>query len=263
MSSIGRISSCAVAVLVATAPALRAQAPAERVALAQLLDSAGAVVAPSPASRADLPYDELVRGLWLLDSAARTDDRDELDAAQAAFDEAIYRAPSDWPWPWYGLALTDLALDSSGFRVKPSQHQPAGTSYRHAAVLAAAHALKADSSFAPAAQLLATLVLPPSQHQSLDPTVEGAVRKAEAFARTPVMHLTYGRMQRALGHPDSALQAFRRYLQSTTDSATAYLESARALSALNRVADADTAYFAGAGRLRTPNGRAAYHRDIA
>jgi tetratricopeptide (TPR) repeat protein len=253
---------CALAALPWLVRAAAAQAPAERAALAHLLDST--IPSPSaPSSSTSLPYSALLRGIELLRSARAGGGRDMLDAAQAAFDEAIYRAPDNWPWPWYGLALTDLALDSSGFRVKPSQHQPAGTSYRHAAILAAAHALKADSSFAPAAELLATLLLPPSQQQSLDPAVEDAVRRAEASAQTPVTHLAYGRMQRALEHPDSALQAFRRYLHSTTDSATAYLAIARALSALGHSADANVAYFAGAGLLATPAGRAAYHRDLA
>ena len=263
MSSFQRTLTCAVAALLATTPPLRAQAPAERAALAQMLDGTGTAGVPNWPSGSDLPYNQLVRGLQLLDSASTADKRDMLDASQAAFDEAIYRAPSDWPWPWYGLALADLALDSSGFRVKPSQHQPAGTSYRHAAILAAAQALKADSSFAPAAELLATLLLPQGQQQSVDPIVEDAVRNAEAFAQTPIMHLTYGRMQRALGHPDSALQAFRQYLDRSTDSATAYLEIARASSALGHEADANAAYFAGAGQLTTPAGRAAYHQDIA
>src|SRR5678815_5484297 len=107
----------------------RAQAPADRQALGefalQLADSAS-----DPASANGVaPYDSATtlnsalsqtwRGLLLLHRSAQSTSRSDLDAAQAAFDEAIYRAPNDWPWPWYGLALTDLALDSAGYTVKP------------------------------------------------------------------------------------------------------------------------------------------------
>src|SRR5574338_113089 len=230
MSSIGRISSCAVAVLVATAPALRAQAPAERVALAQLLDSTPTAVAPSPASTASPAYDEILRGLWLLDSAARTDDRDELDAAQAAFDEAIYRAPDDWPWPWYGLALTDLALDSADYPVKPSMHQPAGVYYRDAAIHALSKALEADSTFTPAASLLAKL-LTPFASTDFDAEVEQAVRRATNAGAGAPAWLALGRVFRNRGSPDSAVQAFRHYLWTGGDSGIGWLELARSLSA--------------------------------
>jgi hypothetical protein len=97
----------------------------------------------------------LCEGLIRLRPESLGTDRAVLDRAQAYFDEAIYRAPDNWPWPWYGLALTDLALDSAGYTVKPSMHQPAGMYYRDAAIRALGMALAADSGFAPAAQLLA------------------------------------------------------------------------------------------------------------
>ena len=263
MSLIQRITSCAVAVLVATAPALLAQAPAERAMLARLLDTIPAAAAPSPPSRPDLPYDQLVRGLQLLDSAASTDHRDALDAAQAAFDEAIYRAPENWPWPWYGLALADLALEHGGYTVKPSMHQPAGMYYRDAAIHALGKALEADSTFAPAAKLLAERLT-----STTDPAVSNevvrAIRRSVASGHAgPQPWLVFARMQRSLEHPDSALAAFRHYLAAGGDSAVAYIEQARSLLASGDTADAAPMYLRGATHAETSDGKAEYRRDIA
>ncbi|HEU4801278.1 MAG TPA: hypothetical protein VFS94_11690, partial [Gemmatimonadales bacterium] len=105
-----------------------AQSPAARVALSRYL-TADSTTEPSVAL-ASGTRDEAMQSLWLgveqLRLAGTDEGRAHLDAAQAAFDEAIFRAPDDWPWPWYGLALADFALDDSGFVVKPSVHQPAG-----------------------------------------------------------------------------------------------------------------------------------------
>ena len=263
MLLIQRRSSCAVAVLLATASALRAQAPAERAVLAQLLDSAQAAVAPMVPSTASLPYDELLRGLRLLDSARAVGGREAVDAAQAAFDEAIYRAPADWPWPWYGLALADLALERGGYTVKPSMHQPAGMYYRDAAIHALGKALEADSTFAPAAKLLAERLTSTTDPAVTDEVVRAIRRSVASGKAGPEPWLVFARMQRSLENPDSALWAFHNYLTAGGDSAVAFIEQARSLLAAGDTAAAAPMYLQGAVHAGTSDGKAEYRRDIA
>jgi hypothetical protein len=201
--------------------------------------------------------------LLFLRSAHELGDRGNLDAAQAAFDEAIYRAPADWPWPWYGLALADLALERGGYTVKPSMHQPAGVYYRDAAIHALGKALEADSTFAPAAKLLAEHLT-----STTDPAVSGdvvrAIRRSVASGKAgPQPWLVFARMQRSLAHPDSALDAFRHYLAAGGDSAVAYIEEARSLLAVGNTAAAAPMYLRGATYAGTTGGRSEYRRDLA
>ena len=249
------------------------QEPAQRAAFArlgaQLLDTTGLArcdtgTGPTlfPAST-DASLGEMRRGLLLLCTARERGGRVDLDAAQAAFDEAIYRAPNDWPWPWYGLALADLALEKGDYTVKASMHQPAGMYYRDAAIRALGKALEADSSFAPAAKLLAERLT-----STTDPAVNGevvrAIRRSVASGKAgPQPWLVFARMQRSLGHPDSALAAFRNYLAAGGDSAVAFVEQARSLLASGDTAASGPMYLRGAAHAETTDGRAEYRRDLA
>lgn len=187
--------------------------------------------------------------------------RAPLDASQAAFDEAIYRAPNDWPWPWYGLALADLALDSAGYTVKASMHQAAGVHYRDAAMHALARALSADSTFTPAASLLAELLIPVAG-TDFDGEVEAAVRRATRTGAGSAAWLALGRIFRSQASPDSAATSFRHYVAAGGDSGVGLLELARALSAAGDSAGALPAYFAGAAAAGAA-GDSAYRRDVA
>lgn len=212
---------------------------------------------------AHIPLGDIERGMLFLRSALELGGRENLDAAQAAFDEAIYRAPADWPWPWYGLALADLALERGGYTVKPSMHQPAGVYYRDAAIHALGKALEADSTFAPAAKLLAERLTSTS-----DPAVSGevvrAIRRSVASGGAgPQPWLVFARMQRSMEHPDSALDAFRHYLAAGGDSAVAYIEEARSLLASGDSAAAAPMYLLGAAHVGTSDGKAEYRRDLA
>ena len=257
---------CIVAVpLLFAAPSAYAQSPAARAALSRYL-AADSTTEPSVAlagNTRDKAMQSLRFGVEQLRLARTDDGREHLDAAQAAFDEAIYRAPEDWPWPWYGLALTDIALHDAGAVVKPSMHQPAGMFYRDAAIHALGESLMADSSFAPAAALLAERLAPAD-----DPTLTGEVRRAirlsvaggEAAGPTP--WLAYGRMHRSFGQQDSALAAFQTYLKAGGDAAIAFLEQARSLRALADSATAPGVYLQGAAKAATPAGRRMYRSDI-
>jgi hypothetical protein len=250
-----------------------AQVTADRAALAQLasrlLDTT-ALLVPSgpeptllPASGSPASLSEMRRGLLLLGSARAHGGREDLDAAQAAFDEAIYRAPENWPWPWYGLALADLALERGGYTVKPSMHQPAGLYYRDAAIHALGKALEADSTFAPAAKLLAERLTSTTDPAVNDEVVRAIRRSVGSSGAGPQPWLVFARMQRSLEHPDSALSAFRNYLAAGGDSAVAFIEQARSLLASGDTAAAAPMYLRGATHAGTGEGKAEYRRDIA
>jgi tetratricopeptide (TPR) repeat protein len=255
-------------------PVLCAQAPSTRLQLAALRDSVVQIASTDAAmdmantERSALNRDKsdaallIQAGLAQLRVGQLSGDRAPLDQAQALFDEAVYRAPDDWPWPWYGLALADLALDSANVVVKPSMHQAAGVYYRRAGIMALTHAIEADPAFAPAAGLLAALIIPEAD-QDLDIAVQRAVRLAAAQPAATGAQLALGRMLRNLGHPDSSLHAFRSYINHGGDRALGLLESARMLNALDSTIMARKDYFDGATAIADSTGRSAYRRDVA
>lgn len=261
--------------LTSAAVQVRGQAPAERLRLVALQDSTMQIASPEAAQalavnesvhikRGDANTLLLMRAGFIQLSLGRlSSSREPLDQAQSLFDEAIYRAPKNWPWPWYGLALTDLALDSGGYTVKPSMHQPAGMYYRDAAIRALGMALAADSSFAQAARLLAERLTSTTDPAVNDDVVRAIRRAASSVEAGPQPWLVFARMQRSLDHPDSALVAFRNYLAAGGDTAVAFIEEARSLLAAGDTAAAAPMYLRGAGHAGTGDGRAEYRRDLA
>ncbi len=252
---------------------LSAQAPAVRAQLVALHDSAATISSPDQASalassRLDLLKRDKADARLLVQAALvnlrlgqLSTDRAPLDQAQSLFDEAIYRAPDDWPWPWYGLALADLALDSTDAVVKASMHSGAGVYYHDAALHALGKALAADSSFVPAAALLGDILLPFGE-RSLNSELKQAVRRAAATNQAASPWLALGRVYRNLHQTDSAVWAFRQYVAIGGDSGLGLLEQARSLYDLGEVTAATTAYLAGAD-LADSLARENYRRDLA
>jgi tetratricopeptide (TPR) repeat protein len=251
---------------------LAAQSSTDRQALRALADSAADLSLTALTSMANAtgdhlrgtprdPVGHLRLGVILLRLGQLGDGRKELDRAEAAFDEAAYRAPEDWPWPWYQLARAKLALAERGAIAKPSMHQQVGDSYRSAAFKSLARALEADSTFAPAAALLAEELLPLGE-RDLSGELQRAARNAAGAGAGPDPALAYGRVLRNLHQPDSALASFQAYVELGGDSGVGLLEAARSLRALERTADATRAYLAGADAARDA-GRASYRADIA
>jgi len=252
---------------------LHAQAPAVRAEFAALHDSVIAIASPAdvsaraeaaqlrlkhnPADAAQLTQAALVQ----LRVGQLLTDRGPLDRAQSLFDEAIYRAPDDWPWPWYGLALANLALDSTDAVVKASMHSGAGVYYHEAALHALGKALEADSSFIPAAALLGDILLPFGE-RSLNDELKRAVRRAAASNQVALPWLALGRVFRNLHQPDSALVAFRKFVALGGDSGLGLLEQARSLYQQGQIDQATSAYYTGA-RVADNLAREHYRRDLA
>ncbi len=254
-------------------PCLSAQTPTARLQLAALQDSVvqlsstDEATALASSERTALNRDKADAFLLMQAALAQlrvgqiSADRAPLDRAQALFDEAVYRAPDNWPWPWYGLALADLALDSTDATVKASMHSGAGVYYHDAALHALGEALEADSSFIPAAALLGDILLPFGE-RSLNNELKRAVRRAAATNQVALPWLALGRVYRNLHQADSAVWAFQHYVRLGGDSALGLLEESRSLYDLGRITDATTAYLHGA-EIADSLARANYRREVA
>jgi tetratricopeptide (TPR) repeat protein len=202
----------------------------------------------------------ILAGLARLRLGQLSEGRAGLDEAQRIFDEAVLRAPDDWAWPWYGLALADLALDRSDAVVKRSTHSGPGVYYHDAALHALGKALEADAAFVPAAELLGDVLLPFGE-RSLKDELTRAVRRAAASNQAASPWLALGRLYRNLHHSDSAIIAFQQYLTLGGDSGLGLLEEARSRFARGQMKAASTAYYTGA-RVADALARQAYRRDL-
>lgn len=253
------------------AESLAAQAPTARAAIAAFDDSLAAItsldqLAPfldAPANHAGGrdPMRHLRHGLVLLRQGAITGSRDPLDDAIRAFDDATRHSSSEWPWPALGLARARLALAELGAVVKPSRFQSLGELHPDAAADDLARALSSDSTFTPAAHLIAALLAdwPGDYPESLHESVRAA---AAVVTHGPGMQLLLGRLERHLGRDSAALAAFRTYAARGGDRGVALLESARTLSRMGDDDGGRQAYLDGVLQAGRP-GRSAYRADLA
>lgn len=241
-----------------------AQRPAERAELERLQVSLAASVNPRPelpeVPAGNAPLELLWKGIVALRVAELTSGREAPDRAHALLSGAVFRAPDEWPWPWYALARAKLLLAERGHTPKEGMHQPIGESYRSAAIRSLARSLEADPGFAPAAALLAETLLPLGE-RNLSRETQFAIRSAAGSGAADA-HLLLGRLYRNLERPDSALLAFEAYLRAGGDVGTGNLELARTLYALGEMGRARLAYAHGAASMGRA-GREAYRRDLA
>lgn len=237
---------------------------------ALLQDSTAAITTPALAAQLDGQQRAALRAqttdpvLLIRAGLARrrlgqlSEGRTALDEAQGLFDEAVLHAPTTWPW--YGLALADLTLDSTDAVVKRSMHSGAGVYYHDAALHALGKALEADSSFMPAAELLGEILLPFGE-RSLNDELKRAVRRAAASDQAASPWLALGRLYRNMHQSDSAIIAFHHYVTLGGDSGLGLLEEARSRFARGQVQAATTDYYTGA-RMAGPLARQQYRRDL-
>ena len=260
------------------APFAAAQAPDQRTRLAALEDSLAGiadsatllvrearVIEEAKADR-DNPMLHLRLGLLALRLGRLSATPDHLDDAGSEFEWAAEIEP-DWPWPWYGLGETELALVDH-----PLQPVVGLNRVRNALDLdevnksasAFERALDADPQFAPA---LAGLVRAALREQG-DARLRSALarlRSAEETpaGRTPSVQLARGRIERQVGSPDSALAAFRRFLRMGGDSGVGLLEAARSLFDLGRAREAIATWEDAARHLRSGEALDMMRSDIA
>lgn len=252
-----------------------AQAPADRANLEALRDSLSLVKDSVALSRLELgtievakqnredPLIHLRLGFIAYRLGELTKNKSHYDDAAGEFEWAGELRP-DWPYPWYGQGLAELALGEHTAIAIENLRQMLGKDYLSKAAKAFARATEADPSFASAVVDLANTALTQRIRPRLDVALT-AVRLAAASpaGRTPDVQLVRGRVERAAGETDSAAAAFRTYVDLAGDSGIGYLELARTAYLARRPSDGWAAYFNGARVARSPEAVSLYRLDLS
>jgi GWxTD domain-containing protein len=213
-------------------PATVAQAPADRLALAQLLDtlasmhdtlllrSRQAELARGSGAAARLRV--ALVGLRLAQLGAGA-------GAEAAIDPArrVTRDRPEWPWGWYvlGLAETQRAAWEQANTLNLGSRVGIGTLER--AIARHRRALRADPGFTPAALRLAELTLGLRDTALYRPARDDLRLASSGRPDAPAMLLARGRLERAADATDSAESAFERFVWAGGDRPLGLLELAR------------------------------------
>jgi GWxTD domain-containing protein len=264
----------AISVGLATAP-LAAQEPDARAAVERLRDSLAGVTDSLALHRLeaatieiakrdrDNPIIHLRLGLIAYRLGELAKAKGHYDDAAGEFEWASQLRP-EWPWPWYGLGLAELAQGEHSAIAIENLKQQLGLDYLSKAARAFARATQADPSFAFAAIDLATTALAQRIHPRLQVALEAVRLAAASTAGTnPAVQLVRGRVEREVGEADSGLAAFRAYLAVGGDSGIGLFELARTQFFANQTAAAGSSYYAGARAATSAPARALYRQDVS
>jgi GWxTD domain-containing protein len=210
----------------------------------------------------DNPLVHLELGFLAYRLGELTGERRHYDDAAGEFEWASELRP-DWPYPWYGLGLAELALGEHPAIAIENLRQALGKDFLSKAATAFARAAEVDPSFARAVIDLADAARRQRIGQRLD-VAQRALRAAAGTeaGRQPGVQLARGRVEREMGEGDSALAAFRTFVAVGGDRALGLLEQARTLFYLRRPDAGSAAYYAGATDLTSDEARAEYRSDI-
>jgi len=252
-----------------------AQSPADRATLASLRDSLAlandsvalrrleAATIELAKQQRDDPLIHLRLGFIAYRLGEITRNNQHYDDAAGEFEWAGELRP-EWPYPWYGLGLAELAAGEHSVMAIENLRQMMGKDYLSKAAKAFARATQADPSFASAVVDLANTALT----QRIRPRLEVALSAVRLAAASPAgghpeVQLVRGRVEREAGEADSALAAFRAYLAADGDSGVGLLEVARTSYLARRPREGWAAYFNGARRAISPSAVALYRLDLS
>jgi GWxTD domain-containing protein len=253
--------------LVAQSPAERTRVDELRAALASQSDSATLLVREREGiERARVDRDNAMLHIELGFIAYRlgelTGERKHYDDAAGEFEWASELQP-EWPYAWYGLGLSELALGEHGVIAVENLRQALGRDFLSKAADAFARAARADPAFVQAVVDLAETARRQRIRARLDVAQQALRGASGAPGATAALHLARGRIERDLGEGDSALAAFDAYLARGGDAGLAALERARTLFFLLRPEEAGREYFRGAAAPLSDTARAGYREDLA
>jgi len=153
--------------------------------------------------------------------------RKAYDDAASEFQWATELQPR-WPWGWYGLGLAELGVGDSEVVLVSGLQTMLGRDALTRSANAFAKSAEVDPTFVQGVVELANTAL----RQRTNVRTEVALAALRRTARTPAgrhpdVLLARGRIERAVGSPDSAAAAFRLLLARDTTDAEARLEMAR------------------------------------
>jgi GWxTD domain-containing protein len=220
-----------------TAP-LSGQAPSQRRLLVAVRDSLGRLEDPTVLrqgeaemiARARQAPDDAMLHLRLGLVALRLGElgiRKAYDDAASEFQWATELQPR-WPWGWYGLGLAELGVGDSEVVLVSGLQTMLGRDALTRSANAFARSAEVDPTFVEGVVELANTAL----RQRTNVRTEVALAALRRTARTPAgrhpdVLLARGRIERAVGSPDSAAAAFRLLLARDTADAGVRLEMAR------------------------------------
>ena len=252
----------------AQSPADRASIVALRDSLATVTDSAAlhqletATISYARQHRDD-PMIHLRLGFIAYRLGEISTTKSHYDDAAGEFEWATELRP-DWPYPWYGLGLAELAIGENASIAIENIRQMLGKDYLSKAARAFAHATEVDPSFSSAVVDLATTALTQRIRPRLDVALS-AVRLAAAgpAGKYADVQLVRGRVEREAGEADSALAAFATYLRIGGDSGVGLLELSRTAYFAGRPTHGWVSYFAGARAATSAQALTMYREDLS
>ena len=274
MQAMSRALLALLTLAAAAATRLLAQSPADRAGLEALRDSLSAVTDSAGLGRLEASTiviarqrreDPLVhlRLGFIAYRLGEVTAKSHYDDAAGEFEWAAELRP-DWPYPWYGLGLAELALGESSVLAIENLRQMLGKDYLSKAARAFARATEVDPSFAFAVVDLANTALT----QRIKPRLDVALSAVRLAAASPAgrhadVQLVRGRVEREAGEADSAIAGFRAFLAVGGDSGVGLLELARTFYFARHSTDAWTAYFAGARAATSAGALTLYRTDLS
>ncbi|HJR15690.1 MAG TPA: GWxTD domain-containing protein [Gemmatimonadales bacterium] len=164
--------------------------------------------------------------------------------AISIFRNAARRTP-DQPEPWFFLGLAEEGRSEWEMSVRLNLGNRVGLKALERAVAHHQRALHAHPGYTPAALALARLTLALRDTARLARAVPSLERAAAGVSASPELLLAWGRVARAAGNPQAALEAFERYVSLGENRALGLLELSRTALALGHPAG-EKAYFEGA-----------------
>jgi len=209
-----------------------AQAPPDRIALAQLRDSLAPIrdtlLLRSRQATLARRSDAMAR-LRLALVEVRLAQLGADANASAALDAArrVTRDHADWPWAWYllGLAETQRGASQQANTLNLGSRVGVGTLER--AIGWYRKALAADAGFTAAALTLAELTLSLRDTALYQPACNDLRLASSRASDAPALLLARGRLERAAEASDTAERVFERYVWAGGDRALGLLELAR------------------------------------
>ena len=252
-----------------------AQSPADRAMVESLRDSLASVSDSSALHRLEANTIQLARehrddpvlhlrlGFIGYRLGEVTKIKSHFDDAAGEFEWAAEQRP-DWPYPWYGLGLAELAMGEASSIALENLRQMLGKDYLSKAARAFARATEVDPAFSSAVVDLANTALT----QRIRPRLEVALNAVRLAAGGPAgkhaeVQLVRGRVEREAGEADSALAAFGAYLSAGGDSGIGLLELARTQYYAGRPAQGWGSYFAGARAATSAMALTLYRLDLS
>ncbi|HUR93628.1 MAG TPA: GWxTD domain-containing protein [Gemmatimonadales bacterium] len=268
-----RLALIASALFVAAVPSrLHAQAPEQRAELERFRDSLAAtgdstgllvlerkMIETAKADRANtlihLKLGFLSLRMGELGGQAHYDD------AASEFQWAIDLQPT-WPYAWYGMGLAEYGVGDSQISFVTGLKTMLGKDALTRSAMAFARSAEVDPSFVRGLVDLSSTALRQRVNIKLGVALDALRRAAPTqAAHDPEVLLARGRVEREVGDGDSALAAFRTYVNTGPSRSLGQLEIARTLFLLGRF-DGVQPYYEGAAS-DDPATVAALRADLA